>query len=147
MRLVIEIRTGFSPEAVLEQLYKLTPLEEAFSINNVALVDGEPRTLGLKELLRVWVEHRIDVTRRRSEYRLEARRDRLHLVDGLLVAILDIDDVIQIIRTSDDSAAAKERLMTAFDLSTRSRPSTSSNCVCVGSPSFRVLSWRTRRPS
>lgn len=118
LRLVIEIRTGFSPEAVLEQLYKLTPLEEAFSINNVALVDGEPRTLGLKELLRVWVEHRIDVTRRRSEYRLKARRDRLHLVDGLLVAILDIDDVIQIIRTSDDSAAAKERLMTAFDLST-----------------------------
>lgn len=117
LRLVIEVRTGFSPEAVLEQLYKLTPLEEAFSINNVALVDGEPRTLGLKELLQVWVQHRIDVIRRRSEYRLKARRDRLHLVDGLLVAILDIDDVIQIIRTSDDSAAAKDRLMTAFDLS------------------------------
>ncbi|HZJ40350.1 MAG TPA: DNA topoisomerase IV subunit A [Demequina sp.] len=117
LRLVIEVRTGFSPEAVLEQLYKLTPLEEAFSINNVALVDGEPRTLGLRELLRVWVEHRIDVVRRRSEYRLKARRDRLHLVDGLLVAILDIDDVIQIIRTSDDSGAAKDRLMTAFDLS------------------------------
>ncbi len=117
LRLVIEVRTGFSPEAVLDQLYKLTPLEEAFSINNVALVDGEPRTLGLRELLRVWVEHRIDVVRRRSEYRLKARRDRLHLVDGLLVAILDIDDVIQIIRTSDDSGAAKDRLMTAFDLS------------------------------
>ncbi|WP_291379055.1 DNA topoisomerase IV subunit A [Demequina sp.] len=117
LRLVIEIRTGFSPEAVLEQLYRFTPLEEAYSINNVALVDGEPRTLGLKELLRVWVDHRIDVTRRRSEYRLKARRDRLHLVDGLLVAILDIDDVIQIIRTSDDSGAAKDRLMTAFDLS------------------------------
>ncbi len=117
LRLVIEIRTGFSPEAVLEQLYRYTPLEEAFSINNVALVDGEPRTLGLKELLRVWVDHRIDVTRRRSEYRLKSRRDRLHLVDGLLVAILDIDDVIQIIRTSDDSGAAKDRLMTAFDLS------------------------------
>ncbi len=117
LRLVIEVRTGFSPEAVLEQLYKLTPLEEAFSINNVALVDGEPRTLGLKELLKVWVEHRIDVVRRRSEYRLKARRDRLHLVDGLLVAILDIDDVIQIIRTSDDAGAAKDRLMTAFDLS------------------------------
>ncbi|WP_291382508.1 DNA topoisomerase IV subunit A [Demequina sp.] len=117
LRLVIEVRTGFSPEAVLEQLYRLTPLEEAFSINNVALVDGEPRTLGLKELLRVWVEHRINVVRRRSDHRLKARRDRLHLVDGLLVAILDIDDVIQIIRTSDDSGAAKDRLITAFDLS------------------------------
>jgi DNA gyrase subunit A len=117
LRLVIEIRTGFSPEAVLEQLYRFTPLEEAFSINNVALVDGEPRTLGLRELLTVWVEHRIDVVRRRSEHRLKSRRDRLHLVDGLLVAILDIDDVIQIIRTSDDSGAAKDRLITAFDLS------------------------------
>ena len=117
LRLVIEVRTGFSPEAVLEQLYKLTPLEENFSINNVALVDGQPRTLGLQELLRVWVDHRLDVVRRRSRHRLEARRDRLHLVDGLLVAILDIDDVIQIIRTSDDSGTARDRLQTAFDLS------------------------------
>ena len=117
LRLVIEVRTGFSPEAVLEQLYKLTPLEENFSINNVALVDGQPRTLGLQELLRVWVDHRLDVVRRRSSHRLRARRDRLHLVDGLLVAILDIDDVIQIIRSSDDSGAARDRLQTAFDLS------------------------------
>ncbi|NYI41260.1 DNA gyrase/topoisomerase IV subunit A [Demequina lutea] len=117
LRLVIEVRTGFSPEAVLEQLYKLTPLEENFSINNVALVGGQPRTLGLVELLRVWVDHRLDVVRRRSRHRLGARRDRLHLVDGLLVAILDIDDVIQIIRSSDDSGAARDRLQTAFDLS------------------------------
>jgi len=117
LRLVIEIRTGYSPEAILERLYKLTPLEESFSVNNVALVDGQPRTLGLKELLSVWVQHRIDVTRRRSQYRLGARRDRLHLVDGLLIAILDIDDVIQIIRSSDDVDNARERLQTAFDLS------------------------------
>lgn len=117
LRLVIEVRTGFSPEAVLEQLYKLTPLEENFAINNVALVGGQPRTLGLKELLQVWVDHRIDVTRRRSQFRLGARKDRLHLVDGLLIAILDIDEVIQIIRTSDDAATARERLMLAFDLS------------------------------
>jgi len=117
LRLVIEIRTGYSPEAVLERLYKLTPLEENFSINNVALVDGQPRTLGLKDLLQVWVNHRVEVTRRRSEYRLAARSDRLHLVDGLLTAIMDIDEVIQIIRSSDDAATAKERLMVAFDLS------------------------------
>ncbi|GIG54691.1 DNA gyrase/topoisomerase IV subunit A [Demequina activiva] len=117
MRLVIEIKNGFNPEAVLQRLYKVTPLEESFSMNNVALVGGEPRTLGLKEMLQVWIGHRIDVVRRRSEHRLQARRDRLHLVDGLLVAILDIDDVIQIIRSSEDAAEARERLMTAFDLS------------------------------
>ncbi|PKQ25782.1 MAG: DNA topoisomerase IV [Actinobacteria bacterium HGW-Actinobacteria-4] len=117
LRLVIEIKNGFNPEAVLEKLYKVTPLEENFSINNVALVDGEPRTMGLKEMLAVWVGHRLEVVKRRSEHRLGARRARLHLVDGLLVAILDIDDVIQIIRTSDDAGSARERLMTAFDLS------------------------------
>ena len=117
LRLVIEVKNGFNPDAVLEQLYRLTPLEESFSINNVALVDGEPRTLGLKELLQVWVDHRIEVVRRRSHHRLGARRDRLHLVDGLLIAILDIDDVIQIIRSSEDAAEAKARLITAFDLS------------------------------
>jgi DNA gyrase subunit A len=117
LRLVIEVKNGFNPDAVLEQLYRLTPLEEAFSINNVALVDGEPRTMGLRELLKVWVDHRVDVVRRRSMFRLAARRDRLHLVDGLLVAILDIDDVIQIIRSSEDAAEARERLQTAFDLS------------------------------
>lgn len=117
MRLVIEIKNGFNPEAVLERLYKYTPLEESFSMNNVALVDGQPRTLGLKEMLQVWVNHRISVVRRRSEFRLGARRDRLHLVDGLLVAILDIDDVIHIIRSSEDASEARERLRTAFDLS------------------------------
>jgi DNA gyrase subunit A len=117
LRLVIGIKTGFSPDAVLEQLYRLTPLEDGFSINNVALVDGGPRTLGLKELLQVYVDHRLAVVTRRSRYRLERRRERLHLVEGLLVAILDIDEVIQVIRTSDDSDAARSRLMEVFDLS------------------------------
>ena len=117
LRLVIGIKTGFSPDAVLEQLYRLTPLEDSFSINNVALVDGGPRTLGLKELLEVYVDHRLDVVTRRSRYRLERRRERLHLVEGLLVAILDIDEVIQLIRTSDDSEAARARLVEVFDLS------------------------------
>ncbi len=117
LRLVIEVKSGFVPEAVLDRLYQLTPLEDTFTINNVALVDGEPQTLGLRDLLGVWVRHRLDVVRRRSEFRLEARRDRLHLVDGLLIAILDIDEVIQIVRAADDAAVARERLMTAFDLS------------------------------
>ncbi|NHN56878.1 DNA topoisomerase IV subunit A [Calidifontibacter sp. DB0510] len=119
LQLVIEIKNGFNPEAVLEQLYKLTPLEESFGINNVTLVEGQPRTLGLKDLLKVYVDFRIDVVRRRTQFRLAKKRDRLHLVDGLLVAILDIDEVIQLIRSSDDAATARTRLMQVFDLSER----------------------------
>lgn len=117
LRLVIGIKTGFSPEGVLEQLYRLTPLEENFAINNVALVDGRPQTLGLKDLLRVYLEHRLSVVTRRSRYRLLRRQERLHLVLGLLIAILDIDEVIQVVRTSDDTAQARTRLMDVFDLS------------------------------
>ncbi len=118
MRLVFEVKNGFNPDAVLEQLYKLTPLEDSFGINNVALVDGQPRTLGLKDLLRTYVDFRIDVVRRRTAHRLARRQDRLHLVEGLLVAILDIDEVIQLIRSSDDTAEARGRLISVFDLST-----------------------------
>lgn len=117
LRLVIEIKNGFVPEAVLEQLYKLTPMEESFGINNVALVDGQPLTLGLKELLEVYLDHRFNVVRRRSEFRRSKRRDRLHLVEGLLTALVDIDEVIRLIRSSDNSAQAKERLMERFSLS------------------------------
>jgi DNA gyrase subunit A len=116
LRLVIEIKNGFVPEAVLEQLYKLTPMEENFGINNVALVEGQPRTMGLKELLRVYVDFRTDVVRRRSAHRLRKREERLHLVEGLLIAIVDIDEVIQVIRTSDDADIARTRLMDVFDL-------------------------------
>ena len=116
LNLVIEVRAGFNPEAVLAELYRLTPMEETFGINNVALVDGQPRTLGLKELLSIYIEHRVDVTRRRSEFRRRKRQDRLHLVDGILIALLNIDEVIQVIRTSDDSAEAKRRLCQVFDL-------------------------------
>ncbi|MET9241719.1 DNA topoisomerase IV subunit A [Nonomuraea sp. NPDC003709] len=117
LRLVIEIKNGFIPEAVLEELYRLTPMEETFGINNVALVDGEPRTLGLREMLQVYVDHRLEVVRRRSEYRRRKREERLHLVDGLIIALLNIDEVIQVIRSSDDSAEARTRLMDVFDLS------------------------------
>jgi DNA gyrase subunit A len=117
MRLVIEVKNGFNPDAVLDRLYKLTPMEDSFGVNNVALVGGQPRTLGLMELLRTYVDFRIEVVRRRTEHRLAKRRDRLHLVDGLLVAILDIDEVIQLIRASDDASAAKARLRSVFDLS------------------------------
>jgi DNA gyrase subunit A len=118
LRLVIGIKTGFSPDAVLEQLYRHTPLEDGFAINNVALVEGGPQTLGLRELLTVYVEHRVSVVTRRSAFRLARRKERLHLVEGLLIAIVDIDEVIQVIRTSDDTDQARTRLMDVFDLST-----------------------------
>ncbi|HEY0690431.1 MAG TPA: DNA topoisomerase (ATP-hydrolyzing) [Kribbella sp.] len=116
-QLVIEVKNGFVPEALLEQLYKLTPLEDSFSINAVCLVDGQPRTLGLRDLLDVYLDHRYDVTRRRSEFRRKKAQDRLHIVDGLLVAILDIDEVIQVIRSSEDAAEARTRLIEIYELS------------------------------
>ncbi|MGM7667482.1 DNA gyrase/topoisomerase IV subunit A [Microbacterium sp. A93] len=116
LKLVIELKSGFNPQGVLAQLYKTTSMEESFGINNVALVEGQPRTLGLVELLRVYVDHRLEVVRRRSTHRLNKKKDRLHLVEGLLLALVDIDEVIQIIRTSDDTAAARTRLMGVFDL-------------------------------
>jgi DNA gyrase subunit A len=117
LHLVIEVRSGFNPDAVLAELYRLTPMEETFGINNVALVDGQPRVLGLRELLEIYVAHRLEVIRRRTEYRRRKRLERLHLVDGLLIALLNIDEVIQVIRSSDNAAAARERLMAVFELS------------------------------
>ena len=116
LRLVIEIKNGFNPQAVLASLYKHTPLEDSFGINNVALVNGQPQTLGLLDLLRVYIDHRLSVVCRRTEFRLGKHKDRLHLVDGLLIAIVDIDEVIEIIRSSDETAQAREKLMAVFDL-------------------------------
>lgn len=115
-RLVIEIKTGFDPNAVLVQLFKHTPLQDNFTINNVALVNGRPHTMGLKEMLQVWVDHRRVVIRRRSEFRRKKALERLHLVEGLLLAMVDIDEVIQVIRSSDDAEAAKTKLIAVFDL-------------------------------
>ena len=115
-RLVIEIKTGFDLNAVLAQLFKHTPLQDNFTINNVALVNGRPHTMGLKEMLQVWVDHRRVVIRRRSEFRRKKALERLHLVEGLLLAMVDIDEVIQVIRSSDDAEAAKTKLIAVFDL-------------------------------
>ncbi|GAB3925988.1 hypothetical protein GCM10027613_39640 [Microlunatus endophyticus] len=115
-RLVIEVKNGFNPDALLEQLYRLTKLEDSFAINAVALVEEQPRTLPLKEMLEVYLKHRLEVTLRRTTFDRDKAADRLHLVEGLLIAIVDIDDVIAIIRGSDDAAAARARLIEAFDL-------------------------------
>jgi DNA gyrase subunit A len=116
-RLVIECKVGVNPQALLADLYRLTPLEQSFGINNLVLVDGQPQTLGLKALLEVFLAHRYEVVTRRSEYRRRKRQDRLHVVDGLLIALLDIDEVVRLIRTSDNVQAAKDGLMSRFTLS------------------------------
>ena len=116
-RLVIEVKGGYNPDALLEQLYKSTKLEDSFAINLVALVEGQPRTMTLRDLMTVYLDHRYEVTRRRTAYARNRADERLHLVQGLLIAIIDIDDVIAIIRSSDDTAHARERLIAAFELS------------------------------
>lgn len=117
LRLVINVKNGFQPESVLALLYKHTPLEESFATNAVALVDGQPHTMPLRDILQVFLEHRLSVTLRRTNYLIARKEERLHLVEGLLRAILNIDDVIAIIRSSADSKEAQERLELAFDLS------------------------------
>jgi DNA gyrase subunit A len=118
LRLLIECKTGFNPHAVLDELYRLTPLQENFSINNVTLVDGEPQTLGLLALCRHYLNHRLVVTRRRTEFRLRKAEARAHILDGLIVALAAIDEVVALIKSSKDSSAAREKLMKKFDLST-----------------------------
>ena len=116
LKLVIELKTGFDPQVVLDLLYRFTPMEDSFGINNVALVDGRPLTLGLRDLLGVYLAHRITVTRRRTSTRLGKRKARLHLVEGLLIAIVSIDEVIQVIRSSEEVDDARKRLREVFDL-------------------------------
>ncbi|SER62387.1 DNA gyrase subunit A [Propionibacterium cyclohexanicum] len=116
LRLVIEVKNGINPEALLDQLFRHTKLEDSFGINAVALVDGQPRTMGLKQMLQVYLDHRLEVCLRRAQFQLRKAQDRLHIVQGLLLAMVGIDDVIAIIRSSDDVPTARTRLMEAFEL-------------------------------
>jgi DNA gyrase subunit A len=116
-RLVIECKVGVNPQPLLADLYRLTPLEQSFGINNLVLVDGQPQTLGLKALLEVFLAHRYEVVTRRTAFRRRKRQERLHLVDGLLIALLDIDKVVRLIRASENAQAAKDALMRQFKLS------------------------------
>ncbi len=111
VRIVIELKTKTDPHVVLNQLYQYSPLQDTISIILLALVDGKPRTLNLKELLEEFLRHRVTVIRRRTEHLLAKARARRHTVEGLLLAFANIDEVIQTIRTSKTQAEAKERLM------------------------------------
>ena len=117
MSIVIELRRGAQPKQVLNQLYKYTALQSTFSVHLLALVNSEPRLLSLKRALQIYIEHRQEIITRRSEFELEKARSRAHILDGLLIALANLDEVIQTIRESKDAETAKERLMTRFNLS------------------------------
>lgn len=119
MSIVIELRRGAQPKKVLNQLYKYTPLQSTFGVQLLALVDGEPRLLSLKRALQVFIEHRQEVITRRSQFELEKALARAHILEGLLIALANLDAVIQTIRQSPDADVAKERLMERFKLSER----------------------------
>ena len=119
MSIIIELRRGAQPKKVLNQLYKYTPLQSTFGVQLLALVDGEPRLLSLKRALQIFIEHRIQVITRRSQFELEKARLRLHILDGLLIALANLDEVIKTIRQSPDADVARERLMFRFLLSER----------------------------
>jgi DNA gyrase subunit A len=117
MSIIIELKRGAQPNKVLNQLYKYTPLQSTYGVQLLALVEGEPRLLSLKRALQVYIEHRREVIVRRSRFELEKARARAHILEGLLIALANLDDVIQTIRQSPDADVAKERLMSRFNLS------------------------------
>ena len=117
LRIQIDVKPTVNPRAVLQELYRLTPLEETFGINNVVLVDGVPTTLGIHDLCRHYIDHRLEVIVRRTEHRLAKAQDRLHILEGLLIALDAIDEVVRIVRSSQDAAEARERLIERFALS------------------------------
>ena len=117
MSIVIELKRGAQPKKVLNQLYKYTPLQSTFGVQMLALVDGEPRTLPLKIALRIFIEHRQTVIIRRSNFELAKARARIHILDGYLIALANLDEVIATIRQSPDADQAKERLVKRFKLS------------------------------
>jgi DNA gyrase subunit A len=117
MSIIIELRRGAQPMKVLNQLYKYTPLQSTFGVQMLALVEGEPRLLSLKRMLQVYIDHRQDVIVRRSRFELNKARARAHILEGYLIALANLDEVIQTIRESPDAEVAKERLMIRFKLS------------------------------
>ena len=117
LRLQIDLKPDVDPAAVLSALHRLTPLEETFNVNNVVLVDGVPTTVGLRELCEHYIAHRLSVVMRRTRYRLQRATERLHIVEGLIIALDNIDDVVALIRASADAAEARAGLMARFELS------------------------------
>ncbi|WP_233579095.1 DNA gyrase subunit A [Tautonia sociabilis] len=111
VRVVVTVKRGEDPNVILNQLFQYSPLQDTFSVIMLALVDGRPRTLALKEILRLYLDHRVVVIRRRTQYQLRQARQRAHVVEGLLIALHYIDEVIRVIRSSANPTEARARLM------------------------------------
>jgi DNA gyrase subunit A len=116
-RLVVELKRDAVPQVVLNELFKQTQLQDTFSVNSVALVDGVPKVLSVPELIQYYIDHQIDVIQRRTQHRLEKAENRLHIVEGLLLALNKIDQIIKVIKASKDVETARKSLMTKFKLS------------------------------
>ncbi len=116
MSIVIELKRGAQPKKVLNQLYKYTPLQSTFGVQMLALVDNEPRTIPLKRALQIWVEHRQEVITRRTQWELDKARQRAHVLEGLLIALANLDEVIRTIREAPDAEQARTRLVERFKL-------------------------------
>jgi DNA gyrase subunit A len=117
MSIIVELKRTAQPRKVLNQLYKYTPLQFTFGAQMLALVEGEPRLLSIKRALQIYIDHRLEVITRRSEFQLDKARARAHILEGLLIALANLDDIIHTIRESPDADVAKERLMDRFSLS------------------------------
>ena len=116
VRIVIDLKQGAVPEVVLNNLYKKTQLQATFGAIDIALVDGVPKTLSLREMLHHYIDHQVDVVTRRTQYDLDKARARVHILEGLLIAVDNIDEIVHIIRSSRDDAEAKKRMFDAFGL-------------------------------
>ena len=150
MRIVVELKRGAEPQIVLNQLFKHTQMQESFSMILLAVVNGQPREMGIIQTIKYFIEHRVDVVRRRTAYLLQKAKDREHILEGYLTALDHLDNVITIIRGSSNRADARENLVptsaarrststprAALRRSIRKSPSAagrpmpSSNCSCI----------------
>ena len=118
-RIAIDLKRGADKEVVLNQLFKRTPLQTSVSMINIAIMEGRPETLNLKDMLQAYIDHRVDVIERRTRYQLAKAEDRAHVLDGLKIALINIDEVIEIVRSSDQTSEAQQRLMNRFELTER----------------------------
>ena len=150
IRVVIEIKKGENADIILNNLYKLTPMQSSFGVNTVALVNGAPRILNLKQLLEVFYQHRREVILRRTAYELRKAEERGHILEGLKIAVENIDEVVAVIRKSKDPVIAQGELCAKFKLSATSRPRPFWRCAWRASPALSATrsspntkkSWR-----
>lgn len=117
VKIVIELRKDIQPEVILNQLYRMTSMQTSFGVNNVVLVNNAPKCLGLKDLLQKYIDHQVDVTIRKTKYELAKAKDRAHILEGLRIAIDNVDEIIEIIKTAKDSSDASTKLINRFGLS------------------------------